>query len=146
MTLSKIFFNVLQMNQRRKERLLEIAKKLQGERTGRNLHFSFILKNNNLICWAINNYEERHLEHIFGKYSPHRKENHNYIPGRHSECEVIKTFIKKFNHSDMSGLTLYNLRIHKNGSPMNSKPCPNCQREIIMPLNWKEVLWSTEIL
>ena len=120
---------------------------MQGARTGSSLHFSFILKNNNLLCWAINNYEHRHLEHRFGKYVPHKVEiSCKYIPGRHSECEVVKTFIKKFNHSDMSGLTLYNLRIDKRGNPMNSKPCPNCEREIIVPLNWKEVLWSTETL
>lgn len=66
------------MNNYRKNRCIEIARSMQDLRTGRNLHFSFLLKNNSLICLATNDYRHRNLEHHFGKYVPTKVGGQNY--------------------------------------------------------------------
>lgn len=129
------------MNEKRKLRILTIARSMQSLRTDRCLHFSFILDKNRILCWACNNNNDLHLAHRFGQYDSY-KNCIEYNSGRHSEAEALKTFINKFKHSDVSGLTLYNLRIDKLGNPRFSKPCFNCDKNIIQPLNWKNVLWS----
>lgn len=130
------------MNNTRKERLLDIARSLQNCRTGRSLHFSFILKKNKLLITSINSYEKIHPYHKFGKYSPLRGSNpEKYIAGQHSEIGAIKTFINKFGNSDFSGLTLFNVRLSKSGEEMLSKPCGNCQR-VLDSFNFKSILWT----
>lgn len=131
------------MNKYRRERLIEIARSLQNLRTGKNLHFSFILKNNQLLCYATNDYTRLHPYHRYGKYLPTRNANSkDYTSGRHSEINALSLFINKFGTSDVSGLTLFNVRLGREGETMIAAPCLNCTRTIISPLNWKNVLWT----
>lgn len=130
------------MNNYRKQRCIAIAQSLQHLRTGRSLHFSFILKNNQLLCYATNDYRRQNLPHRFGNYEPTRENSKNYIAGLHSEARALTLYINKFGHSDVSGLTLFNVRVNVDGNILNSKPCKNCQRNIIEPLNWKKVIWT----
>jgi hypothetical protein len=112
-------------------------------RTGGELHFSFILNKNRIVCYSANNYEKQNLNYRFGKYLPTRNpESNKYVAGRHSEAEVCRIFLNKFGHLDVSGLTLFNVRISRGGLAVLSKPCPNCERIFIEPLNWKEVTWT----
>ena len=128
------------MNAYRKERLIHIAQNLQDLRTGRSLHFSFILDKNKLLCYAANDYRNSHLAHKFGEYSPFKSHTVNYKVGRHSECEVLRQYLSKFGNLDVSGLTLFNVRIDKHGNTMQSKPCQNCQK-VLDGLNFKEIIW-----
>ena len=99
------------MNNYRRNRCIEIARSMQDLRTGRNLHFSFLLKNNSLICLATNDYRHRNLEHHFGKYVPTKVGGQNYVAVRHSECQLLKTYLNRFGNLDMSGFTLFNVRL-----------------------------------
>jgi len=129
------------MNNKRKERLISIAQSLCDLRTGRNLHFSFILDKNRLLVSASNTYEKIHPYHKFGEYLPTKESNCNYVPGIHSEIAAIRQFINRFGHSDFTGLTLFNVRISKTGQPMLSKPCANCQR-VLNSFSFKNILWT----
>ena len=129
------------MNQRRKDRLVEIARSLQNLRTGKSLHFSFILNKNQLLVTAANSYNKMHPYHIFGKYLPTKDNNANYIAALHSETNAIKEYINRFGTSDFSGMTLFNVRLGKDGHPMMAKPCDNCQR-LVDSFNFKEIEWT----
>lgn len=129
------------MNSYRRERLIEIAKSLQHCREGRSLHFSFILKNNQLLVTSVNSYKKLHPYHRFGLYKPLKNNCQNYIAGVHSEISAIREYINKFGNSDFSGLTIFNIRLSKNGEEMLSKPCGNCQR-VLDSFNFKSILWT----
>lgn len=129
------------MNNYRKNRCIEIARSMQDLRTGRNLHFSFLLKNNSLICLATNDYRHRNLEHHFGKYVPTKVGGQNYVAGRHSECQLLKTYLNRFGNLDMSGFTLFNVRLSLKGETMLAKPCQNCER-VLNSLSFKHILWT----
>jgi hypothetical protein len=129
------------MNSYRRERLIEIAKSLQHCREGRSLHFSFILKNNQLLVTSVNSYKKLHPYHRFGLYKPLKNNCQNYIAGVHSEISAIREYINKFGNSDFSGLTIFNVRLSKNGEEMLSKPCGNCQR-VLDSFNFKSILWT----
>ena len=128
------------MNDTTKERLINFAKKMQDLRTGRSLHFAFILDKKRTLVWAVNNYNKLHPYHKFGVYVPTRKYA-NYTSGIHAECGAIKQFINKFGNNDVSGLTMFILRLSSSGEVMTSMPCINCQR-IINQLNFKEIVWT----
>lgn len=129
------------MNSRRIERLIDIARSLQNMRTGRNLHCAFILNKNKILCYSVNNYKNQNLYYRFGNYIG-RYNDSSYISGRHAEAEVLRAYISKFGNNDMSRLTMFVTRISKNGNVMYSKPCSNCEKNIIIPNNFKEVLWT----
>lgn len=129
------------MNSYRRERLIEIAKTLMHCREGRSLHFSFILKNNQLLVTSVNSYKKLHPYHRFGPYKPLKVNCLNYIAGVHSEISAIREYINKFGNSDFSGLTLFNVRLSKSGEEMLSKPCGNCQR-VLDSFNFKAILWT----
>lgn len=129
------------MNLYRRERLIEIAKSLQHLRTGRSLHCAFILNKNKLLCYAVNSYSKENLHYRFGQYVGKYSDGF-YKSGRHAEAEALRYYISKFGNNDMSRLTLFVTRISKNGDVMESKPCFNCERNIIIPNNFKEVLWT----
>ena len=57
------------MNSYRRQRLIEISKSLQNLRTGRNLHFSYILNKNQLFITGVNSYDKLHPYHKFGHYT-----------------------------------------------------------------------------
>lgn len=128
------------MNNYRKERLINIARNLQDLRTGKSLHFSFILDKNKLLCFAANDYKNQHMSYRFGEYKSHTT-NSKYVAGRHSESEVLRMYLNKFGNLDVSGLTLYNIRLGKNGDTMLSKPCMNCGK-LLDNLSFKDILWS----
>lgn len=127
----------LSVNAYRKERLVEVARSLKDVRTGRCLHFSFILKNNKTLFFAANDYNRRHPEKLFGPYKA-LKEGAEYIAGTHSEISCLKGYLKKFGNLDMSGLTLFNVRLGRKGEVMAAAPCKNCSR-VIEPLGFKIV-------
>jgi hypothetical protein len=129
------------MNQRRKDRLVEITRSLQDLRTGKSLHFSFILNKNQLLVTAANSYNKMHPYHIFGRYLPTKENNGNYIAALHSETNAIKEYINRFGTSDFSGMTLFNVRLGKDGFSMLAKPCENCQR-LLKSFNFKEIDWT----
>jgi hypothetical protein len=126
------------MNQYRKERCIEIAKKLSDLRTGRSLHFSFILDKNKLLITAANSYKKSHPQKQFGIYVPARPTT-NYQAGLHSEISAIKTFLSRFRNTDFSGLTLFNVRIGKDGLVQMAAPCKNCQK-VLDSFNFKAIL------
>lgn len=126
------------MNDYRRERLIKIAKTLISKRSGKNLHFSFILRNNKLLFFAANDYTRRHDEKLFGPYRPTKEGASSYIACIHSEIAALKGYLKKFGNLDMSGLTIFNVRIGKNEETMSAAPCKNCAR-VIESLGFKSV-------
>lgn len=129
------------MTEKRKNRLISIAHSLSDLRTGKNLHFSFILDKNKLLVSASNSYDKNHPKHLFGEYKAYKTNNGKYVPGVHSEIAAIKQFMSRFGHSDFSGLTLFNVRISKAGNILLAKPCNNCDT-VIRSFNFKKVLWT----
>ena len=130
------------MNAYRQQRLIAIANSLTHLRTGKSLHFSFILKNNQLLVTSANSYKKSHLEKSFGKYFPTKlTEGSNYFPALHSEIAAIREYINRFGNSDFTGLTLFNVRVGVDGSTMLAKPCDNCQR-VLDSFSFKEINWS----
>jgi len=130
------------MNEYRKQRCIEIAQSMQYLRTGKSLHFSFILDKNKLLCYAANDYKNQHLVHKFGPYLPYRNaDSQSYIAGRHSESQVLRVYLAKFGDLDVSGLTLFNVRLSAKGEPVMAMPCVNCDR-LIKPLPFKEIVWT----
>lgn len=128
------------MNQYRRQRCIEIAQKLQNLRTGRALHFSFILDKNRLLVTAANSYKKSHPAKQFGEYVSTRP-NTNYNPGLHSEIAAIKSFLSKYGDLNFSGLTLFNIRLGIYGDILCAKPCQNCQK-VLDSLNFKSILHS----
>lgn len=130
------------MNEYRKNRCLEIARSLQHLRSGKSLHFAFILRRNQLLTYAANDYNKQHLAHKFGEYKPIKVSNsNNYIAGRHAEISALSIYLNKFGDLDMRGLTLFVCRIGYDGQPMNSKPCGNCEK-VLSATNFKEIIWT----
>jgi len=129
------------MTEKRKSRLIEIAKSLSYKREGRCLHFSFILKNNQLLVTSVNSYTKPHLENRFGPYHSFKGRNDNYIAGQHSETIAIRDYINKFGNNDFTGLTLFNVRLSKTGDAMLAKPCKNCER-LLNSFNFKKIDWT----
>lgn len=130
------------MNDYRKSRLITIARQMMPElRTGRTFHIAFILKSNKILALAPNNYNKNHLSHIYGEYKPLRSPLGNYIPSRHAEVNCLRIFLNKFGHLDMSGLTLFVVRIGMDGEVKNSCPCQNCSR-VLNGLNFKCIEWT----
>lgn len=130
------------MNISRKDRLIEIAKSLQDERTGRSLHFTFILNKNKLLITSTNSYKKLHPYHKFGKYLPTKcLESTSYIASLHSETRALSMFMSKFGHSDFSGLTLYNVRLSVKGHTMLAAPCSNCEK-LLNTFNFKSIEYT----
>jgi hypothetical protein len=129
------------MNSYRRERLIEISRGLQNLRTGRNLHFSYILKNNQLLVSSVNSYTKIHPYHKFGNYKPLKDGAEKYVAGIHSEISCIREYINRFGNSDFSGLTLFNVRLSKKSEPMMAKPCGNCQN-LLDSFNFKSIVWT----
>lgn len=128
------------MSPKRKNRLIEIARGLSHLKTGKNLHFSFILNKNSLLVTAVNSYKKEHPRHRFGTYKA-TKGGFEYKPGIHSEISAISQFVAKFGHSDFSSMTLFNVRLDKAGNPSISVPCNNCQR-VLNSFNFKKIMWT----
>ena len=130
------------MNKYRQERLITIARSLSHLRTGKSLHFSFILNKNQLLVTSVNSYKKSHLEKSFGRYFPTKAtEGSNYFPALHSEIAAIREYINRFGNSDFTGLTLFNVRVGVDGSTMLAKPCDNCQR-VLNSFSFKEINWT----
>jgi tRNA(Arg) A34 adenosine deaminase TadA len=129
------------MNAYRRERLIEISRSLQHCREGRSLHFSYILKNNQLLVSSVNSYTKLHPYHKFGTYKPLKDGGTKYVAGVHSETAAIREYINRFGNSDFSGLTLFNVRLSKSGEPMMAKPCGNCQN-LLDSFNFKSIVWT----
>lgn len=118
------------MNESRKKRLIQIAQNLHYKKSGRNFHVSFILKNNQLLALGVNNYKKSHPKHKMGAYYSRKGDGQLYEACMHSEVAAMKIFASKFGHLDLSGLTLFNVRLGINGEPMLSAPCKNCEKLI----------------
>jgi hypothetical protein len=129
------------MNSYRRQRLIEISKSLQNLRTGRNLHFSYILNKNQLFITGVNSYDKLHPYHKFGHYTALKENSKKYVAGFHSEIVAIRDYINRFGNSDFSGLILFNVRLSKSGEPMMAKPCGNCQK-ILDSFNFKSIMWT----
>ena len=129
------------MNSYRRERLIEIAKSLQNFRTGRSLHCAFILNKNQLLVSSVNSYRKLHPYHRFGVYKPLKENAEFYKSGVHAEISALSQYTNKFGNSDFSGLTIFVVRLSKNGEEMLSKPCGNCQR-VLDSFNFKAILWT----
>ena len=80
-------------------------------------HFTFICERSKIISMGFNNgWKSRPEAAKFG----HR---FNAI---HSELDAIKKF--PYSPLDLPHYSLYNVRLHKDGSVAFSLPCPQCQK------------------
>ena len=131
------------MNQRVKNRIIDYAKRLATSniRTGRSLHFSFILRKDTILVYGINHYRKSPLRGFVYKTTK-ITDSDIYLASLHSEVSALRTFINKFGHNDMSKLVLFNVRIGYELEVMNSQPCKNCYDYVVDPLNWKNVYWT----
>ena len=95
------------------------------------LHGSVIVRGGSVISWALNDP---------GKCG--FSESYAYHPGfqRHSELNAIKKARRK---TDLTGCSMFNLRIDKYGIPRMSKPCPSCE-SLLLNYGFKKCFYSTE--
>lgn len=127
------------MNEFRKERCINIARALMPlKKTGKYFHVTFLLEKSKILVWATNDYNKPHLSNRFGQYKA-TKTDGVYNACLHSEVAALRTYINKYRSSDMRKITLFNVRLDDKGNTWLAAPCANCQKNIIDPLNFKEV-------
>jgi hypothetical protein len=121
------------------QRCIQIAQTVMPEKkSGKYFHVTFLLRKGKILVWAANDYTKAHLSSRFGDYKP-TKTGGSYNACLHSEVAAVRTFTNKFRNTDMRKITLFNVRLDHNGKPCFAAPCVNCQRNIVDPLNFKEV-------
>lgn len=95
------------------------------------LHGSVIVRGGSVLSWALNNP---------GKcgFSEHYAYHDGFTI--HSELNAIK---KVRNKIDLTGCTMFNLRLSKHGEIRMSKPCQSCER-LLARYGFKKVIYSTD--
>ncbi|MFA5758759.1 MAG: hypothetical protein WC942_05290 [Clostridia bacterium] len=119
------------MNAKIQSKIVEISKALVSIPHGKNKHFSFIVKRNNILSIGWNDYTKTH---------PMAKENGCLFGSIHSELSAVVRFSGKI--SDLQKCTLINTRVNTHHKFGMSKPCHSCQ-QLIMRIGFKEV-WYTD--
>lgn len=112
---------------------IEITKCLKKDKTtGHSFHTTFIYDKGKLLSIGFNNYKKLHPRHKFGVYKGTKDNPEKYVSGIHSEIDAII----KLGRTDLSRLTIINIRIDNNNQPNISKPCENCLR-VLRALEFK---------
>lgn len=95
------------------------------------LHGSVIAKGGSVITWALNHP---------GRcgFSDHYAYHEGFTT--HSELHAIKKVRKKI---DLTGCSMFNLRIDRHGKIRISKPCSSCE-VVLARYGFKKVFYSTE--
>ena len=120
------------MNDKKLNRLITITKALFINRKDlRTFHTTFVLKKNKIISIGINS-NKTHPET--------EKCDYNHEVTLHSELDAILKLnkISKSNH-----YTFVNVRLKKDKTVANSKPCKGCQN-LLSRINYKNFFYSTE--
>lgn len=98
---------------------------------GRNKHFSFILRRNQVMSIGYNDDQTTHpLGHKFGYWNC----------SIHSELHAILQFEPNWN--ELRRCVLVNIRLGK-GGPKMSRPCSSCQR-LLKKFQFKEIWYSDQ--
>lgn len=127
------------MNRKLFNRSIEIARALKPKlETGRSFHVSFAIKKGKIIKLACNNYNKLHNINRFPRYINWRNLPGEYKASLHSESALAI----KMGEEDWSDYELLNIRIGNLNQPLNSCPCPNCLKSVIIPLQPKKVFYS----
>jgi len=120
------------MNNKKLNRLIQITKALFSNRKDlRTFHATFVLNKNKIISIGINS-NKTHPEIEKYKY--------NHEVGIHSELDAI---LKLNKISKINNYTFVNIRLKKDKTVANSKPCAGCQ-VLLNRINYKKFLYSTD--
>ena len=130
------------MNSNILNRLSDVAKAMKPiDHGGKSFHASFAVKKGRVVSIGINDYRKSHPYHRFGKYA--EKKDTFETPYRaclHSEVSLaIKLGVRSWEEFE-----IVNIRVGANDILLNSKPCANCERLIINPLNPKRLFYTNE--
>lgn len=121
-------------------RLLKIARALKAEHYQEGcFHVSYIYKGPKLMSIGINSYKDSHPRKRLRPYLPTKTvKTKNYNPVLHSEVAAAKQLDFKCD-----GMTLFNVRLLKNGEMAYSAPCLNCWETIVKPCGFKRIYFTT---
>lgn len=122
------------------EKSVEIASAMYPNDFGdrRCFHVSFLYNKNKLICCAENS----------AKTSPRNRYNSKWDLGIKGMCSELRVFLmakNKFENLDWARTTLVNIRIGKDGTIKNSRPCASCRSLIVGYLGMKKIFFSNDL-
>jgi deoxycytidylate deaminase len=127
------------MNQRIYQRALEISRALKPKvQSGKSAHTTIVFRKSRMVCIATNDYKKRHNENRFGRYENWKGFLSEYRPCVHSEMAALV----KLGEEDISDYTFLNIRIDNNGNANMARPCPNCQKTLLMFGGPKKMFYS----
>ncbi len=115
----------------------QVARNKLGNHTQDNAHFAFIVQNNNLIGYGVNQDGEPLIHWGYKK----NKEDPTYDPKIHAEIHAYRK--NKGLLDKNKPFEIINIRLNKKGNLMSSKPCPCCS-ELLRDLGCKRFFYSYE--
>lgn len=95
------------------------------------LHGSVIVRGGSVLSWALNHPGRCGFSNFYAYHE-------NFTT--HSELHAIKKVRKKI---DLTGSSIFNLRINKHGEIRMSKPCPSCEI-VLARYGFKKAFYSTD--
>ena len=126
--------------QNRMHRYVNIAKALYRKgciSNGRTFNVSFGVYRDKVLAIGINDYSKimpEYSRQLNLKYKRYGEKS--YIPCIHSEMSCLL----KLGADNCDGISVYNVRIDKNGHCKNSQPCHNCYAAL-MQMNVKHIYY-----
>lgn len=97
----------------------------------KSLHCSVLIAGKFIVCSGIN------ISKFQSPWPDYRRN------GIHAEYNCFKRFHKMGVVDDINKLELYNVRISRDGSIRDSRPCEKCQRMFFNPITSPRKIWFT---
>jgi deoxycytidylate deaminase len=101
-------------------------------------HFTFILSKKKILTIGFNN-QKTHPFNLKYNFVNRKNDPINDLVGTHSELNALI----KLGTDEVSGLTLVNTRVNRNGEIDLSMPCSGCQ-SFLKTLDFKKIFYSTK--
>lgn len=130
------------MNSTILNRLSDVAKAMKPlDHGGKSFHTSFAVRRGKVICIGVNDYRKAHPYHRFGEY---RNVKDIYKDPYRACLHAEVNLAIRLGLDTWKDLEIVNIRVGAETKLLNAKPCANCDRLIIQPLNPKRLFYSDE--
>ena len=103
------------LNNKLRDKILNISQNLKFTNPHRCKHFSFIVKRSTILSFGQNTYDKTHP---LGKYLGYRNAS------IHSELAAIVNF--QWDREELQNCDIVNVRLNRHGQMRYAKPCPCC--------------------
>ncbi len=130
------------MNRRLLLKCIELCRTLKcTHQTGRAFHISCACTKNRIVAVGWNDY---------GRLAPPKykyvntkgdKGSNDYVASRHSELHLLQ----RLGEPDWSAYEIVNVRIDNKGKVACARPCANCLKAIVRPMNPKHFYYSDDL-